>query len=354
MVKVGIVGLGTVAQLMHLPILSSLYEKYQIYAVSDVSPSLMNHIAEKYNCKTFASPYELMKDPEVDAVFVLSPDQYHADYSIAAMQEGKHVFIEKPAALNLIDLRRMRDCHKENPNLICMVGYMRRYANGFLKCKSLLEEGNRSTEYVRLRDIILEGDFFINQTKRPFIPVDVPAEIIQESKERRFMQIGAALGDGCTDQQRMTYTMFTGLGCHTLSAARELFGLPSEIKSVVVKGEQVVAVLKYDQFLAIYEIVNDQKVVQFDATIEVFQGDRLIRVKYETPYLRYQPHQVEVIESTLTETQTTVHGPYYQDAFENELVVFQDCIKSGRQPKTTLEDSIHDLTFFKQLIEKIS
>lgn len=354
MIKVGIVGLGTVAQLMHLPILSSLFEKYQIYAVSDVSPSLMNHISEKYNCKAVASPFELMKDPEVDAVFVLSPDQYHADYAIAAMQAGKHVLIEKPAALNLLDLQRMINCQKENPGVICMVGYMRRYANGFLKCKKLLEEDYRPIEYVRFRDIILEGDYYISQTKNPFIPTDIPTETLQESKKRRWEQIGMALGDGCTAQQRITYAMFTGLGCHTLSAARELFGPPSEIKSVAVKGEQVVVVLKYDQFLAIYEIVNDQKVVQFDAAIEVFQGDRLIRMKYETPYLRYQPHQVEVIESTRTETQTTIHGPYYQDAFENELVVFYDCIKSGKQPKTTLEDSMHDLVFFKQIIERIS
>ena len=139
MINVGIIGLGTVAQLMHLPLLSSLYNEYKITAVCDVSPSLTDYIAGLYSAKAYASPEELTSDPDVDAVFVLSPDQYHADYGIMAMNAGKHVFIEKPVALCPQDLERLMAAEKANPGVICMVGYMRRYANGFLKCKELLQ-----------------------------------------------------------------------------------------------------------------------------------------------------------------------------------------------------------------------
>ena len=48
-VKVGVIGIGTVSQLMHLPILSGLHEQYQITAVSDISPTQLAFIAKKYN-----------------------------------------------------------------------------------------------------------------------------------------------------------------------------------------------------------------------------------------------------------------------------------------------------------------
>ena len=354
MIRVGVIGLGTVAQLMHLPLLSSLYEKFKITAVCDVSPLLTSYIADQYSAKAYSAPQDLVSDPEVDAVFVLSPDQYHADYGIMAMNAGKHVFIEKPVALCPQDLERLIEAEKANPGVICMVGYMRRYANGFLKCKELLQNDSRKIEYVRLRDIILEGDFFIDQTKHPFMANDIPAELLAESRARRYEQIGKALGENCTEQQRVSYVMLTGLGCHTLAAARELFGNPLEIKSVAADGEHLIAVFQYDGFLGVYEILNDQDIVQFDAAIEIYQHSRRMRIKYETPYLRYQPHSFEVIESTKTDTETTVYGPDYHDAFENELHVFAECIESGTKPKSTPEDSMADLKLFREIIDKIA
>lgn len=353
MIKVGVIGAGTVAQLMHLPILSDLFDMYKIVAVSDISPSLVDFIGKKYGVKTYNSPYELVRDDEVEAVFVLSPDQYHVDYALAAMEAGKHIFIEKPAALCPQELEKLIQCEKKNPQIICMVGYMRRYANGFLKCKELLTKDDRKIEYMRFRDIILEGDFFIDQTKHPFSPKDVPGDLLQESRTLRYNQIGQALGKDCTEQQRITYAMLTGLGCHTLSAVRELAGNPLEVKSVAVDGEHVIIVFQFDGFLGIYEIVNDQDIVQFDAAIEIYQHSRRMKIKYETPYLRFQPQNFEVVESTKNDTQTTIYGPDYHDAFENELKVFYQCIIEGKKPKTTLTDSMEDLKLFKTIVDKI-
>ena len=106
-VKVGVIGIGTVSQLMHLPILSGLHEQYQITAVSDISPTQLAFIAKKYNATPYTDPYELVKDPNVDAVFVCSPDQYHAAYALAAMEAGKHVFVEKPVTLCMEDLEKL-------------------------------------------------------------------------------------------------------------------------------------------------------------------------------------------------------------------------------------------------------
>lgn len=353
MVKVGVIGLGTVSQIMHLPILSGLHDLYKITAVSDVSPSQLQHISDTYRAKAYADPYELIKSPDVEAVFICSPDEYHADYALAAIEAGKHVFVEKPVALCTEDLEKLIDAEKAHPGLVCMVGYMRRYSQGFLKCKELLENDNRKIEYMRFRDIILEGDFFMDQTRNPYLCSDISDEAKADSSARRRAQVTRALGEDCTEQQRITYTMLTGLGCHTLAAVRELAGLPVEVESVSVHGEHVIIVFRYDDFLAVYEILNDQDVVQFDAAIEIYQHDRRMKIKYETPYLRYQPQTFEVIDSTKKDTKTTLYGPDYRDPFQDELRYFYDCIVNGTKPKTDFEDAMADLVLFRDICRKI-
>jgi predicted dehydrogenase len=352
-IKVGIIGVGTVSQLMHLPILSGLHDDYKIAAVSDVSPAQLSYIAGLYRAKAYRDPYELVRDPDVEAVFVCSPDQYHADYALAALEAGKHVFVEKPVALCIEDLQKLIAAEKAHPDRICMVGYMRRYGDGFVQCKRLLNADERKVEYMRFRDIILEGDFYMKQTRLPYLCADIPESAKAESAARRLEQVGRALGPDCTEQQRITYVMLTGLGCHTLAAVRELVGLPVKIESVSVQGEHVIVVFRYRDFLAIYEIVNDQDVVQFDAAIEIYQHSRRMKLKYETPYLRYQPQLFEVIESTKDDTKTTLYGPDYRDPFESEVKYYHDCIQKGEQPKSDFQDALADLELFREICAMI-
>lgn len=115
----------------------------------------------------------------------------------------------------------------------------------------------------------------------------------------------------------------------------------------------MIIVFRYNDFLAVYEILNDQDVVQFDASIEIYQHDRRMKIKYETPYLRYQPQSFEVIESTKEDTKTTVYGPDYRDPFQDEVKYFYDCIVNGTKPKSDFEDAMADMVLFRDICKKI-
>ncbi len=354
MIHVGVIGLGEVSQCMHLPILQNLCNIYEVTAVSDISPSLVTYIQKKYHIlEAFPNAADLIECKNVDAVFILSPDQYHGEYVARALQAGKHVFVEKPVTLCLDELNELIELKKQYPRQIVMVGYMRRYAGPYLKAKEILSESPMKTEYLRFRDIILEAPFFIGQTHPVFYPQDIPIEMIQESRTRRREQIDRAIGANATDRMRTTYQMMTGLGCHSFAAVRELFGVPSKIHSVTTasEGQQVVIVMEFKGgFLGTYELVNNQSIVQFDAAIEIFQNTRKVLIKYETPYVRYQPAYVQVTESNNHDTHTTTYGPDFHDAFQTELTLFAQCIKAGEQPKTSLEDAVADLKLFQEII----
>jgi predicted dehydrogenase len=354
--KTGIIGLGEVAQLMHLPLLHDLIDKFQVTAVSDVSPSLVEFVKNKYHIpQSFKDGSELIENADTEAVFILSPDQYHGKYIEQALKKRKHIFVEKPVTLARGELEKLAALKENYPENILMVGYMRRFADHFLKAKEIMSAEPKKTEYLRFRDIICEGPFYIRQSRPVFYPKDVPQDISEEGKKRRREHLDWAIGSSATDEQRTAYQMMTGLGCHSFSAVRELFGIPKKIKSVSTSrgGAHIIIVMEYDEHLGIYELVNDQDIVQFDAAIEIFQHARKLTIKYETPYIRHQPMSLEIIESNDKETVSKIYGPSYRDPFQNELNEFYSCVTSGRQPKTNLADAMEDLKFFETIIREM-
>lgn len=353
MIKIGVIGLGEVSQLMHLPILQDLTDKYEVTAVSDVSPTLVEFIQKKYHVKgAYLDGLQLIREGDIDAILVLSPDQYHGMYVKAALERGLHVFVEKPVTLCKDELLELIELKKQHPSQTVMVGYMRRYASPLLRAKEIMAADPRPIRHLRFRDIILESAFFVGQTRPIFYPSDVPQDAIQDGGKRKREQLDRAIGADATDNQRKTYTMMTGLGCHSFSAVRELIGYPKRILSVATceNGEHVVIVMDYGDFLATYELVNNQNIVEFDACVDIYQGDRKLHLKYETPYIRYMPLTLEVTDSNAHDTHTTTYGPDHTDPFQTELNTFYNCIQTGEQPKTVLEDALDDFDLFEEII----
>ena len=359
MIRAGIIGAGEIAQLSHLPLLKNLPDLFEVLAITDASPGLARLVQKKFNIpRLYASVEELLADRDIDAVFVLVPDPLHCAYALKSLEAGKHVFVEKPLAMNSGDVKKMMKAEADHPNQVIMVGYMRRFASPFLKAKEILEADKRPIEYIRFRDIIREGDFYIGQTANIFRAGgigDLPAGAGEKLAAMKYEQHSAALGSGANQTQRNAYQMLLGLGCHTFSAVRELVGLPKEIKSVLTSrnGTHFVALFQYDGFIGTYEMINDQNVVQFDAAIEIFQGTRKLLVKYDTPYIRHLPYSLEVIETINGKSQTTIYGPDYHDAFETELLHFADCVSRRQKPKTSLTDSLLDIELFQQMAKMV-
>lgn len=105
-VNVGIIGLGEVAQIIHLPILQALSDQFRIRAVCDISPGLLQAVGDRYGIEhsdRYDDPFALVRRADLDAVFVLNSDEYHGDCVIAAARSGKHVLVEKPMCLTFTE-----------------------------------------------------------------------------------------------------------------------------------------------------------------------------------------------------------------------------------------------------------
>ena len=99
------VGIGVGGTEM-LPAMEAMPE-LRLVAGCDVNEDTLNRFAERYNAKGYGDYDEMLADPEVEAVWVSTPNRFHAEHSIRAMEAGKHVVVEKPMALNIEDAMQM-------------------------------------------------------------------------------------------------------------------------------------------------------------------------------------------------------------------------------------------------------
>jgi predicted dehydrogenase len=84
---------------------------------------------------------EALNDSETDAVFILTRHHLHAEQTIAALDAGKHVFVEKPLCLTPDDLQRVRAAHERRPDRLVMVGFNRRFAPMAQRLAAFLDTG---------------------------------------------------------------------------------------------------------------------------------------------------------------------------------------------------------------------
>jgi myo-inositol 2-dehydrogenase/D-chiro-inositol 1-dehydrogenase len=96
----------------------------------------------------YARYEDLLASPDVDAVVLVTPTSLHADQAIAALRAGKHVFIEKPLALNLPDCERVLAEAEKHPGLIAMVGFVRRFDPSYRAAQASIAAGEIGRPFI--------------------------------------------------------------------------------------------------------------------------------------------------------------------------------------------------------------
>jgi predicted dehydrogenase len=112
-IKWGIIGLGNIAHQFATDLL--LVEDAELVGVASRDVEKSKEFAKKYQCKNAYSFYEdIINDDEIDILYIATPHNSHADLSIKALQNKKHVLCEKPIALNYADALLMIEASKKN------------------------------------------------------------------------------------------------------------------------------------------------------------------------------------------------------------------------------------------------
>jgi phthalate 4,5-cis-dihydrodiol dehydrogenase len=111
--RMAMVGIG-VGGAEILPAMEST-DGIQLFAGADINPTTRERFKERYpTARVYASIEELCQDPDVDAVWVSSPNRFHAEHAIIAANHGKHVVVEKPMALSIEQAEQMVHAAERN------------------------------------------------------------------------------------------------------------------------------------------------------------------------------------------------------------------------------------------------
>jgi len=91
--------------------------------------------------KAYGSYAELLRDPEIEAVYIPLPNHLHVPWSIKALQAGKHVLCEKPIGLDAEEAARLLEASRDHPGLKVMEAFMYRHHPQWQKAQQLVRAG---------------------------------------------------------------------------------------------------------------------------------------------------------------------------------------------------------------------
>ena len=135
--KVALIGAGNLARWAHLPGLKKV-PNVSLHAVCSASGARGNTYARRFGASYFCSDYrQILDDPQVDVVMVLSRNQHHFSQAFEALMAGKHVFVEKPMALTEAECRELYNAVVVSANQLT-VGFNRRFAPFYKELKHSL------------------------------------------------------------------------------------------------------------------------------------------------------------------------------------------------------------------------
>jgi scyllo-inositol 2-dehydrogenase (NADP+) len=105
-INIGCIGAGRVVGDLHFPMLKQL-KGYNIVGIYDVDKERAKMISEKFACCVFPTYAKMLESKEIDVVLVTTPSNTHTQYTIQALNAGKHVIVDKPPATTYADLKKM-------------------------------------------------------------------------------------------------------------------------------------------------------------------------------------------------------------------------------------------------------
>ena len=359
--RVGLIGAGEVAQVIHLPTLQLMTHLYTVSAICDMSQKTVDYCKNRYNIPlATTNPDDVINQPDIDVIFNLTSDEFHETIAVAALKAGKHVMQEKPISLSVESAMRIAQAEREAKNgARVFVGYMRRYAPSFVNAFKREVASIDRVLYARSRGIVGPNPYFVNQSGTfPFKnPDDIPSGASAKREKLLSELLREAFdGDKAAEEDVKLCRHLGSLGSHELSLMREVLGFPQSVAGVSVNPPFYSAILNYKTNRGVFSLTYEtgiDEVARFDSHLTVYGNNKTVSIHYDTPYVKGLAIKVKVDEvNEYGEVISREILSSYEDAYTAELKEMHACFTEGREIKTTVEDALQDSKLFAMLLEQ--
>lgn len=264
--------------------------------------------------------------------------------------------------LSLPSAQRILAAERAAPNgARVFVGYMRRYAKSFTQTFQREVASVGRILYARVRDFSGPNAKFVNESGTFQVKnADFPAGAGQEREDRFRALLQETFPDQEVTRERVQFARFLGsLGSHDISLMREVLGFPERVAGVSANEPFYSAIFDYrnrggagERFAVTYESGIDG-VPEFDAHLAVYGEKKRVRIDYDSPYVKGLPIKVTVQEVNEDgEMQTREMLGSYEDAYTAELQELYECLRNGKEIKTSATDAMEDLRLYDMIYER--
>ncbi|HYU21370.1 MAG TPA: Gfo/Idh/MocA family oxidoreductase [Chloroflexota bacterium] len=374
-VRVGVVGSGSIAQIMHLPYLRELGDLFTIAALCDVSPATLEVVGERFGVPghaRFADYRELATSDLIDAVLIC-PTGSHVPPAIAALEYGKHVLIEKPLCYRLDEADALVDAARtarRRSGAVTLLAYMKRFDPGYQYgqrlVRPLAERGQ--VRFVDARHIHPSNDLYMSH-QPVFRGHDVPPEIGERAEREHDAAIAASLGDDPPAAVRRVFGGMMGSSIHDVYCLNGLLGRPEEIVASETwdGGRCWTAIFRYPNGVRVnYAWIDTRQIREFKQDYACFGADGRVTISFPSPFLKSAPTVVSVqgmepppdnpapLGRDAIEPGWPDPGPAHwerrvtashEEAFKREWIHFYACITQGVEPLVSPEEARDDTAF---------
>lgn len=348
--RVGVIGCGLIAQVMHLHYLRELSDRFEIVALCDLSEEVREACAVEYGVKDRYATWQEMLQRPLDAVLVLTSGS-HAPIAMAAAEAGLHVLVEKPMCLSVAEGRGMVDAATKAGKVL-MVGYNKRYDPAY---RRLLEEVPALRDLRLLRITTLESPIppyvqHYNLRRGGPLPDDLAKTLREEDDARVTAAVPHA---DALSRWGYRHVLLDSL-VHEFNAMRGVLGEPESLEFADIRETGLTCVFKFGKTQCVFAWVDLPDIARYSMEFAFYSPERRVTLAFPSPFLRSMPTLLitEDGESLPSPRSTrTEEIASYREGFKEELVHFHDCAVSGREPTTSGADSLRDIALCESVVD---
>jgi predicted dehydrogenase len=347
--KVGVVGAGVIAQVMHLNYLRELSDRFEIVALCDISEENTANNAERYHIpRTYTDWRDMLDDADIDTVFILTSGS-HAPIAVAAAKAGKHVLVEKPMCFSVAEGMEMKAA-ADDAGVTLMVAYPKRY----------------DPAYERFRQIAVDVDeprlMRVTTFESPFLPyighyalapvAPIPQDAIANFTSETQASITRAIGEANPFLREEYHLVLLDTLVHELNTVRGVLGEPTSLEYVDMQSGQLTVILKFGELSVAIHWMDLPGITRYGMEFALYGPQQRVTLTFPSPFLRSAPATVEIVDGDegTTRSRSISEITSYESAFKLELEAFHRCVVSGEAPATSAEDAIHDLALCEAII----
>ena len=363
--RVGVAGLGAVAQAVHLPLLARLPETFQVAAICDLSANLTTVLGERYRvpaANRFRDVETMLDAVELDGLIVLTSGS-HADVAAAALERGLPVLCEKPLALTRAEADRLASLEgPERDGERLMLGYMKLYDPALEEAVRVARDPNGPMGALRAVDVTVLHPSSESQLAHAHLlapPDDIDPATLAGLREASRRLEAEALGPAAAELGSLYSGILLGSIVHELAVVRAVAGDPVAIDRVDTWPEDTwpPSVAVEGRFadgarLAIgWHFLPDYPAYREDVRFHYERGS--IELAFPAPYLLHAPTAL-VVTTGGGETRRRARLDSIDEAFERELLAFAAMVTDGVRARSGIADGRTDIVTCQRAIARLA